>query len=356
MADEIPGVRDEDLVAVVRDVSALPSSEERDADRFAREVRGVVESRAQLGWPDEGNSDVAAFVLVDYPREVGRRLGGRRVLDLIASQVPLLGRVFFLTRDASNGAFIEFPTAPAEILDWLSDSDLGTCAVILVYRTRKLMVSRRAGVAGEVQQDPIRDVRPSASLPELLDALEFFHRRKLLIPSLCPDGVWESGRAVQYVPGVRPEKCIQKELKGALNFWFRGVVRADTEDSTDIGRIDVRLLKVEEERPLYYWAIVELKVIRSKHNARVGEPASPVTITENADAIVEGVLQANAYRANRQAEEGLLEVYDLRRDKSYDMFRQQKVVKALAECDPVPSHNMRPLFGNPSHARAAGHV
>jgi hypothetical protein len=283
-------------------------------------------------------------------------LGGRRVLDLIASQVPLLGKVFFLTRDASNGAFIEFPTDSAEILDWLADRDLGTCAVILVYRTRKLMVSRRSGAKGEAQQDPIRDVRPSASLPELLDALEFFHRRKLLIPSLCPDGVWEPRRAGQYVPGVRPEKCIQNELKGALNFWFRGVVRAETEDSTDIGRIDVRLLKVEEERPLYYWAIVELKVIRSKHNARGRRSASSVTITENVDAIVEGVLQANAYRANRKAEEGLLEVYDLRRDKSYDMFRHRKVLNALAMCNPVPSHNMRPLFGDPSDARSAGYV
>jgi hypothetical protein len=361
MVDEIPGpvtgVQDEDLAAVVSHISALPSSEEGDAERFAREVRGVVEKRAQLGWPEEGDHhDVAAFVLVEYPRQIAQRFRGIRVLDLNATQVRLLGRVFFLSRDASNGAAIEFPTQnPAEVLDWLADQGLGECTVILVYRTRKLMVSRRAGVSSEAQQDPIRDTPPLASFPELLEALRFFHRNKLLIPSLCPDGVWEAGRASQYIPGRRPEKCIQKELTGALNFWFRGVVRAEMEDSTSIGRIDVRLLRTDQG-PLYYWAIVELKVIKSKRNAPARKKASAVNVSENADAVAEGVLQAHAYRANRQAEEGLLEVYDLRLDKSLDMFGHATVQKAMARCNPVPVYNTRPIFGEASHARAAGLV
>jgi len=355
-SEPIAGVKDADLAEVVRGIAALPSSQEGDAERFAREVRAVVEKRAQSGWSNEGSDDVAAFVLVEYPRAVGARFGGTRVLDLIATQAPVLGRVFFLGRDASNGMVISFPTSnPAEILDWLEYNGLGECAVILVYRDQKLMVTRKAGIASEARQDSIRDTAPTATLAELLEALTFFHRTKLLIPSSCPDGVWEPGRENQYVPGPHPEKCIQRELSTVLRSWFRGVVRAEMEDSTDIGRIDVRLLRADEG-PLYYWAIVELKVVKSTRNAPTGKKASSVSVGENAKAVAEGVLQAHAYRANRQADEGLLEVYDLRREKSLDMFKHRTVEKALARCNPVPTHNTRPIFGSASHAREAGYV
>lgn len=354
--EPIAGVKDEDLADVVRGIAALPSSQEGDGERFAREVRAVVEKRAQSAWPNEGSDDVAAFVLVEYPRAVGERFGGTRVLDLIATQAPLLGRVFFLGRDASNGIAIAFPTSnPAEILDWLENNGFGQCAVILIYRDQKLMVTRKAGIASEARPDVIRDTPPTATLAELLKALAFFHRRNLLIPSQCPYGVWEPGREIQYVPGPHPEKCIQRELSTVLRSWFRGVVRAEMEDSTDIGRIDVRLLR-SEEGPLYYWAIVELKVIKSARNAPTGKKASSVSVAENAKAVAEGVLQAHAYRANRQADEGLLEVYDLRREKSLDMFKHRTVGRALATCNPIPTHNTRPIFGSASHAREAGFV
>src|SRR4029077_20854942 len=102
-AGTVPGVNDSDLAATVTGLASLPVTEVDDAYRFTREVRAIVEKRAQDGWPNEGEADIAAFILTEYPRKVGKALGGKAVMDLLATKVPILGRVFLLTRDASNG-------------------------------------------------------------------------------------------------------------------------------------------------------------------------------------------------------------------------------------------------------------
>ncbi len=357
--DPIPGVDDAELAAAVQSLPSLPTTQADDADRFVREVRAIAEKRAQASWPKEDDSDVAAFVLAPHPREVGQRFNGKPVLDLLATDSPILGRLFFLSRDASRGRFIEFPTAsPGEILDWLVDNGLGNYTLVMVYRSGKSLVARPRGAASDAESDSIRDTPPQAkaTLKGLLDALKHFHRRKLLTPSVCPEGVWEPKRANEYVPGPAPEKSIQRSLTDALNFWFHDRVRAEMEDKTAIGRIDVRLLtNVKGVGPLSYWAIVERKVVKSYHNAQKKIKATPVSMTENAGAVADGVQQAWAYRNDRVAEEGLLEVYDLRKDKSEDVFSYEKVKSALATCTPPPTCNVRQVFGEAAHARASGY-
>lgn len=350
----VSGVSDADLSAVVQQLPAIPNSRADDPDRFSREVRAIAEKRAQAGWPNEVNHDVGVFVLTPYPRQTGGRFGGKPILDLIATDAPILGRVFFLSRDASNGTVINFPTAdPAEILEWLSDNGLGSSCVVIIYRTLKTLVARREGANGDARRDDIRDTPPTASVHELISALDHFHRQKILIPSICPDGVWEIGRSGQYVPGPQPERTIQRHMADALNFWFRGVVKAEVEDSTDIGRIDVRVLRTDQG-PLVYWAIVELKVIKSFHNAPKGTKAKAVAEAENAEAVAKGIRQAHAYCANRQAEEGLLEVYDLRKDKSGDILAEMVVQQVAAKCTPAPTTHVRQAYGAAEDARVAG--
>jgi hypothetical protein len=352
----VPGVKDTDLAATVSQLPSLPTTSAEDAERFAREVRALAEKRAQASWPNESTSDLAVFVLTPYPREAGKRFMGTPVLDLLATDVPILGRLFFLTRDASNGQSIDFPTPdPATILDWLNDNGFGNSTIVLLYRAKKTLVARRKGTSSDAVYDSIRDKMPEATTGELLQALAHFHRVKLLIPSLCPPGVWERGRSSDYVPGRFPEKSIQMELRDALNFWFRGVIKAEVEDTTDIGRIDVRLLR-SIGGPLFYWAIIELKVIKSRHNASKGKKPSSVSKAENIQAIRDGILQAHAYRANRQAEEGLLEVFDMRQDKVEDLFTDLMVKRTLSDSSPEPTYSLRVLFGDPKHARLAGWV
>ena len=348
---EIAGVEVEELAAVAGLVPALPNIRAARADRFAQAVRTLVEKRAQKGWPNESAADTAVFVLVDYPRKVGEAHGGKPFADPMAQGTPLLGYVFFSSADATHGQSIPMPTEASAILEWLEDQGLGGCPIVVAYRNTKEMVTRRFGINNSARNDAIRDQEPSATVQELMEALRLYHRRRVVTPTGCPDGVWKPGCAKQYIPGPRPEKSIQSDLEGALSFWFRGVVRVESEDSTNIGRIDVRLLKKEANGRLAYWVILELKVIKSFRNT-----SSQVNDRDNVEAIVKGVKQAGSYRANREAEKGMLEIYDLRRDKSKDLTAQKAVSAALATYSPPPMIHVWPVYGSAGDARDAGQV
>ena len=353
--DNVPGVDDQQLAAVAGLLPQLPNIRAEPADRFVQAVRALMEKRAQQQWPNEDDADLTVFVMVDHPRQVGEKYGANPFADPIAKDDSLLGRLFFANRDASGGRVMPLPTDPNAILEWLDDEGLGDCPIVIGYRKSKRMVTRRAGTRNSARSDPIRDREPSATLPELLEALEHFHRTRLLTPMCCPDGVWESSRAHQYVPGPTPEKCIQSDLELALNFWFHGVVRAEHEDNTNIGRIDVRLLKKGEPGgPLAYWVIMELKVIKSFANAPPSSRPSPVSASSNVTAIVKGVKQAGSYRENRDAEEGLLEIYDLRKDKTDDLTKRAEVSAARNKFSRYPEAHVWPVFGSSEDARAAG--
>ena len=347
----IIGIEDGDLAAVTSLMPRLPNVRAPSADRFAQAVRTLVEKRAQAGWPNEATADVAVFVLVDYPRRVGERHGGQPFADPTAQSIPLLGYVFFSSADATHGQFIPIPTEANAILEWLEDRGLGDCPMVAVYRDAEEMITRRVGIHNSAEIDAIRDQEPSATFKELMEALRHYHRSRVVTPMSCPEGVWQRGSARRYIPGKQPEKSIQSDLANALNFWFRGVVWAKKEDSTNIGRIDVRLLKEGVQGGLAYWIILELKVVKSFTNT-----SSPVRTSTNVGAIVEGVAQASAYRANCRAEEGMLEIYDLRRDKSEDLTARPEVSTALASYSPPPRVDVWPVFGSAADARNAGQI
>ena len=348
---KIVGVEDGELAAVAGLVPALPNLRGARADRFAQAIRMLVEKRAQAGWPKEGVADVAIFVLVDYPRKVGETLGGTPFADPAAQGTPLLGRLFFSSADATHGQFIPIPTDAAAIFEWLEDRGLAGCPMVAVYRNAKEMVTRRFGIEESARSDAIRDHEPTATLQELMEALRHYHRSRVVTPTGCPDGVWKPDCADKYIPGPRPEKSIQVDLQVALNFWFRGVIWAEGEDNTNIGRIDVRLLKKGTNGGLAYWIILELKVIKSFTNT-----ASKVGDSTNVDAIVKGVKQAGSYRANRDAEEGMLEVYDLRRDKSEDLRCREEVSETQATYSPAPRIDVWPVYGSAEDARDAREI
>jgi hypothetical protein len=352
----IEGVKEEDLAAAASELPSLPNTRADDADRFAQAIRALLERRAQAGWPNEADeSEVSAFVLVPRPREFRARFCSAPVADPVATSEPVLGRVLLLTRDAGGGQVFPLPCETGELLDWLIDQGFGAAPVVIAYRPTATMITRHLGVDGsQSRSDPIRDKIPTATADELEAALAHFAKNAILTPTQCIDGVWEPGRAGSYVPGPEPEKTIQKDLVRSLNFWFHGTILAEPEDNTSIGRIDVRLLVRGKNQPLAYWAIVELKVIKSFANAPPPKQASKVARSSNINAIVKGMRQAWAYRANRDAELGLLEVYDMRKDKSEDLTTDSKITGLIGELSPCPPHVVRPLYGSADDARLAG--
>ena len=352
----VASTHDQLLKAAASELPSLPNARVDDADRFAQGVRALVEERAQRNWPNEGDGDdVAVFILVDRPRETGDRFDAIPIMDPVATDERLLGRLFFMNRDASRGRYIDLPTESVDVGDWISDNNLGNQPVIIVYRKSLKMATRRSGIEGHAYYDRIRSTKPKATIEDLMEALDFFHGKQLT-PASCTDGIWEADLAAKYVPGANPEKVIQQSLCIVLSSWFHGVVRVESEDSISIGRIDVRLLKPStEEKALNYWAIIELKVIKSFRNASSDRNPSPVSVAQNIAGIVEGLKQAWAYRENRKAEEGLLEIFDLRKDKDKDLLSDPKIVKTLQSYVPAPRHNVRPIFGSSQDARNAGY-
>lgn len=352
--DLIPGVSESELVGAMKKLTSIPPSELEDHERFLVAVRSLVESRAQLGWQNEGTDDVAVFVLAPYPRKIGELMGASAVSDLVATNDPILGRIFFVNRDASSGRGMPLPVTPNEILEWLADKQLDELPVITVYRSSKLLISRTRGAKGDTLKDIIRDKAPVASLDEIEEALKLSHRELLLTPTKCPQGVWEPSRAAEYVPGDRPEKAIQRELATALTSWFHGVVKAEMEDTITVGRIDIRLLRPDSEGHFAYWVILELKVIKSSHNAAKGKKATEVTSGDNAAAVAEGIRQASAFGRDRRAEP-FVDIYDLRKDKAEDVLAHAAVVRELKNCSLKPKCRVWPLFGSASDARLAGY-
>ena len=113
----------------------------------------------------------------------------------------------------------------------------------------------------------------------------------------------------------------------------------------------MRLLIEGANGGLAYWIILELKVIKTftNNSSRVSDPS-------NVSAIVKGVKQAASYRANRKAEEGMLEIYDLRKDKSEDLTARTQVSAVLESYSPPPRVHVWPVFGSAEDARNADQI
>ena len=168
--DSIPGVDDQQLAAVVGLFPELPNIGAELPARFAQAVRALVEKRAQEKWPNEGEEDLAVFIMVDHPRRIGKQHGAIPFADPIAKDEPLLGRLFFANRDSSSGRFMTLPTKSNAILEWLDDNELGNRPIVIVYRKSKKMITRLTGTANSTKIDPIRENEPSATVPETCES------------------------------------------------------------------------------------------------------------------------------------------------------------------------------------------
>ncbi|MFA6114181.1 MAG: hypothetical protein WC729_09310 [Sphingomonas sp.] len=358
MAEPSPveGVDDKDLVQAAATLLTMPNTRADDPDRFAQAIRALVERRAQNAWPGEAaDHEVAAFVMVARPREHQATFSSAPIADPAATTKPLLGNVLLLTRDGAHGQIFPMPCEPDGLLDWLSDKGFGESPLVIAYRPTAKMTVRTAGVQAAItREDPIRSVPPVATVEALREALERFRLDQLLTPGHCENGVWEPKRAIAYVPGARPELAIQNGLSRHLSSWFQGVIKVVCEHKTNIGRIDVKLLTNANGQPLAYWAILELKVIRTFAHATGKTKPGDINRSENIEAVKKGLRQAWGYQKNSKTEHGLLEVYDMRRDKSDDLFGDADVLKQLARLSPKPEYNVRPMYGSPEDARLAG--
>lgn len=356
----IADVSDTDLASVMQTLVAQPDVEADDRERFFGQVQTLVEDRARRKWPGEGDAIVSVYVRIDYPRQAASALtGSKPSADMIGTAEPLMGRVFLLDRNASQGWSADLPSSdPGEIIEWLSGMPFGGSQVILVYRNTLLLIERANGAQnGATRQLPIRTEPPPVTQEGLIEALDKFHMSHVLTPQYCPEGLWEKGFAEAYRAGASPEDSLQRQLRTFLTGWFRGQVKVDRETTTEIGRIDIGLL-IPPAIPnggLTYWGVVELKVVKSFRHSKTGNLPISVSLLENARDVAKGVQQAHAFRINRGCACAVLEIYDMRADKTVDPRQHSVVQEVLPTCSPPPDMRLTPLFGSAQHARAAGY-
>lgn len=352
-----PGVKDADLRSTTRALLDAPDLRAGRADRFFGQIRLIAEIRAQGGWQNEGLSALSVFVHTPYPRAAANLLSGRPVADLDATNEPILGRLFLMNQDASQGFFVTLSyETPGELLEWLSAQTFGREPTVIVYREAKVIIERMNGAAAEVtRKETIRDQPPAATQEQLIQGLDQFHQQDLITPIICPKGVWLKGAASKYYADKDPERSIQGAMRTFLNAWFRRAVLAECEDNTRAGRIDVRLLIPAVDTGLAYWAVVELKVVKTfVYTANPRVKPNTVAPSQNAEAIAEGLRQAHEFADERDCEPGYLEVFDLRKDKGDDLMMHAIVLTQLKELDPAPVVNVRAVFGSATDARKAG--
>lgn len=354
------GTDDELLAKVVSGAISLPALSAEDADRFAAEVRKLVENRAFSDWQHEAaEHEDAVFILVKYPRKPLEKTPKelQRIVDLPVSDSPIFGKMFFLSKDAANGSALDIPCEKNKILDWLEDNGLAECSVVIAHRNTMKLSFRQNVSDNDAKFYTIRSTPPELSIDSLHEALKQFHEFGLVTPTMCESGVWEPHRAAAYVPGANAEKEIQKRMRYQLGGYFHGFVRVETEDKVPKGRIDVRLLApADKEYGLKYWSIIELKVARSFQNAAKSKTPKTVPLSKVTAEIVKGVQQANEFTSDRDVKDGFLEIFDMRRDKSVELLAEPNVNDALDACTTQVHVNVRKMFGSSNDARKAGYA
>jgi hypothetical protein len=357
---QIADVSDADLASVTRTLVSQPDVEADDRERFFGQVQALVEDRARREWPGESKAGVSIFVRADYPRQAAGALSGAKPsADMIGTDEPLMGRVFLLDRNASQGWSADLPsTVPGEIIEWLGTLPSGGGQVILVYRNTLVMIERANGAQqGMTRKEPIRPHPPPVTREGLFEALNAFHMTHVLTPQNCPEGLWRKGYADAYHAGRTPEVSLQAQLRTFLTAWFRGQLRVDREITTEIGRIDIGLLipPADSTAGLTFWGVVELKVVKSFRHPKTGGDPIKVGPLANARDVAKGVQQAFAFRKNRGCACAVLEIYDMRADKTADPREHDEVKKVLPTCTPPPDMRLTPLFGSAQLARDAGY-
>ena len=70
----------------------------------------------------------------------------------------------------------------------------------------------------------------------------------------------------------------------------------------------------------------------------------------------DGCRLVDGHHAAQPLCEGLLEVFDLRKDKREDLLASPEVLSTLNECTLTPHHRVRPVFGSSEDARQAGYA
>jgi hypothetical protein len=313
------GATEGDLAAVV--ASGLGVDPDMEASEIAIAVDGlarVIAARmAHAEWASDPKQ-LAVFIVSDRARELATTLAATREPILDNGSRSLTGKLWIAAPSLASGYFAPFAAAdPGGMFEEVEAKGIGDMPA-LVFDPTATDAEIRYYPNGLNRDDRVQRFLIAEELFTLdaLDrALTRFYEENIITPdaALPPFDPWKNGS--KYIPRERTEAFLQGMLKMILSIAFGTKYRVDFERRGTEGRCDL-LIFSRHATVANAWlchAALELKVLRSFSSG-----ASPVSSTARKKAILDGLLQAIAYKREQAAENGMLCCFDMRMPRHCD--------------------------------------
>ena len=283
-----------------------------DENRF---VVGVVQllRRRQAEMKARGESrdaDIAIFVL--QPTPPNSAPNAQRVPMVDNGLTMVAGRLWFTAAPVVSAHYVELPLANDDgRFSYVTDQLNLASQPTLIFDPRTALAQLRWYPKGLGQPNNVElKLLEGAVEPEdVLEAIDRLYNECFVTPSGLPQGINLWANASRHWPRKDAEVLIQSHLKAGLVSRFP-FCKVRHEQSQPAGRSD---LEIEQSDPLDHshitrHAVIELKVLRS-----FWASGSIVSDTETKEWISEGVQQATAYCAEKDAQWSALCCFDMRK-------------------------------------------
>ena len=285
-----------------------------DKVRFIRGTHDLICNRAAC--PDSVNDPktLAVFIIKDKldDQEIGCLLKRIPILDNGLTQINK--RVWFVSPAVASGKFIDFTEMDdEELFNWIIN-DLGCGddpAIIIDPRSQRVTLRYYDSGLNEADNVEIHQINEEQITEEMIaGTVDNLYSECLITPTAQsgPAKLWKNEIPIKYA-----EQSIQMSMKIALATKFLSCCVRE-ENTGKSGRYDIYIRqKLQFQRGHIPYAILELKVLRSKHHSGTIVPDS-----DNLSAVEKGVRQARAYRAEWDTTIATLYCFDMREKDSGD--------------------------------------
>jgi hypothetical protein len=343
------GASKADLVAVVcEQLGQDPDYEATEGAIAVESLARIVAARmAHTDWKKDAKR-LGVFMVSDRAREMAEAVKAIKEPIIDNGSRELTGKLWITGPNFASGYYLQFTSAePGEMFEEVKSQGFGQRPALVFDPTATDAEIRYYpnGLDEEARVQRFMISRHTFTLTALDALMKRLHEQSIITPDAAlPDfNPWKE--ATKYIPRPDTEAFFQGMLKLVLDVAFGPRCRIQFEVRGTEGRCD---LLISSRRSANAWtahAALELKVLRSFTSG-----GSAVSAPSRARAIVDGLLQAIAYRNENNAKDGLLCCFDLRAPQHYDGLSCFEPIKRKASKQTINLRHFR-IYGSSEDLR-----
>jgi len=307
---------DDELLATLRENPDIGSGAGLDDwTRFSAQITKMV--RRRLAGASDLPQDLAIFLLSpSVPRELDvHELEDHPIFD--SGLAPVEGALWLTAAAALAARGFRFPVGynDAQLFTWVA-TDLSLAqnpAVIYDPRSGEPELRYYRRGLGTPHVCEVQSMaHMTVSLDEVRAAIGNLYKTCLVTPTAHSPGLKLWASAKDYQADSRAEEKVQASLRSFLQGWFKWCV-IRFEQTQVAGRTDLEVEEVDLVNPgkLIRHVVLELKVLRS-----IRESGATVPTSVAKEAVREGLIQAAAYRDEKNFASAVVCCFDMRKDYS----------------------------------------